>query len=242
MGEARLWEIDSLRGIAVVAMVVSNFLFDLFFFVGLPFSPDGWPGILARVTAGAFIFLVGLSLTLSYARRKQQRRPFFWYLRRGIGIILLGMVVTAATWVAVGGQLVLFGVLHLIGVSIIISYPFLPGRFFNILAGLAVIVAGFFLQRIAIDSLWLLPFGLSPRDFYSVDYAPLFPWWGLVLIGIGIGNLLYPGGRRRFALRDLSGRRLVSFLTLAGRHSLIVYFVHQPLLLGGLWLYTKCCA
>lgn len=239
MENGRLWEIDSLRGIAVCAMVISNFLFDLFFFVGLPFPPDGWPGILARLTAGTFIFLVGISLTLSYARRKRQPRPFFWYLRRGTGIILLAMVATAATWVAVGKQLVLFGVLHLIGVSIIISYPFLRSRFLAILAGLAVFAGGLLLQRIAVNSLWLLPFGLSPGNFYSVDYAPLFPWWGLVLVGIGLGNLLYPGGRRRFTLKDLSAGRLVSFLVLAGRHSLIVYFVHQPLLLGGLWLYTK---
>ncbi|MEJ2688556.1 MAG: heparan-alpha-glucosaminide N-acetyltransferase [Deltaproteobacteria bacterium] len=239
MENKRLWEIDSLRGIAVCAMVLSNFLFDLFFFVGLSLSPEGWPGILARLTAGTFIFLVGVSLTLSYARRKTRPHAYWWYLRRGIGIVLLGIVVTVATWFAAGTQLVLFGVLHLIGVSIVISYPFFNWRMANIILGLAVFAGGIFLKRVAVHTLWLLPFGLSPANFISVDYAPLFPWWGLVLIGIGIGNLLYPGGKRRYALPDLSANKLISMLSFAGRHSLIVYFAHQPLLLGGLWVYMK---
>lgn len=239
MENKRLWEIDSLRGIAVYAMVLSNFLFDLFFFVGLPLSPAGWPGILARLTAGTFIFLVGLSLSLSYARRKKNPSPYWWYLQRGTGIVLLGMVVTAATWFAAGDQLVRFGVLHLIGVSIIISFPFLDGRLANIILGLVVFAGGTMLKKVAVHTLWLLPLGLTPAGFRSVDYAPLFPWWGLVLIGIGLGNLLYPDGVRRFALSDLSKNRLIAWLAFAGRHSLIVYFVHQPLLLGGIWVYLK---
>lgn len=239
MENKRLWEIDSLRGLAVCAMVLSNFLFDLFFFVGLPLSPAGWPGILARITAGTFIFLVGVSLSLSYARRRTRPSPYWWYLRRGTGIALLGMVVTIATWVAAGSQLVRFGVLHLIGISIIISYPFFEWRLANIILGLVVFAGGTILKKIAVDTVWLLPFGLSPANFKSVDYAPLFPWWGLVLIGIGIGNLLYHGGARRFVFPDLSESRLISWLTFAGRHSLIVYFVHQPLLLAGIWIYTK---
>jgi len=236
----RLWEIDFLRGLAVLAMVVSNFLFDLYFFLGLPaLSPDGWPGVLARLTAGTFILLVGVSLSLSYARRKSRGEGFAHYFKRGCGLILLGMVVSVATWFTAGKQLVIFGVLHLIGTSILLSYPLLRFGTLNTVFGLAVILAARLLGRITVTFPWLIPLGLAPRTFKSVDYAPLFPWWGLVLIGIGLGSILYRNGSRRFSLPFLGSSPFVIGLGLAGRHSLIVYFAHQPLLLGALWLYMK---
>lgn len=88
---------------------------------------------------------------------------------------------------------------------------------------------GFFLTGIY-GPWWLLPFGIYPAGFTSVDYTPLFPWFGVVLIGIGIGNFLYTGGVRQFAvprLPDLFSAPL-AFL---GRHSLLIYLVHQPVII-----------
>ena len=45
--------------------------------------------------------------------------------------------------------------------------------------------------------------GTGSEDFYSLDYVPIFPWFGVVLIGMGLGDLLYRGYRRRFYLPDL---------------------------------------
>jgi len=240
MTSKRLWEIDFLRGLAVLAMVGSNFLFDLYFFIGLPMlSPEGWPGVLARLTAGTFIFLVGVSLSLSFARRKAGGEGWPHFLKRGCGLILLGMVVSAATWFTAGNQLVIFGVLHLIGTSIIISYPFLRFGTFNAPLGLLLFLAGLYLNRIAVSFPWLIPLGLAPAHFMSVDYAPLLPWWGLVLIGIGVGSRLYRDGSRQFPLPALAQVPVVAGVCFAGRHSLIVYFAHQPVLLGSLWLYVK---
>jgi len=240
MSRDRLWEIDFLRGLAVLAMVVSNFLFDLYFFIGMPaLSPDGWSGVLARLTAGTFILLVGTSLSLSFARRKARGEGFAHYLKRGCGLILLGMLVSAATWFSAGKQLVIFGVLHLIGTSILLSYPLLRFGGMNTGLGLLVIIAAPYLSRIKVSFPWLIPLGIAPPTFKSVDYVPLFPWWGLVLIGIGVGSLMYREGRRRFSL-PFSGTSPVAVgFCLAGQHSLIVYFAHQPLLLGALWLYLK---
>ena len=235
----RLWEIDFLRGLAVLAMVGSNFLFDLYFFVGLPFSQNGWPGTLARLTAGTFIFLVGVSLSLSFPKRKKEGDGWPYYCKRGCRIILLGMVVTIATWFVAGSQLVVFGVLHLIGTSIILSYPLLRLGGFNVALGLLFFVAGMYLNGIAVSFPWLIPFGVAPRAFKSVDYAPLFPWWGLVLVGIAVGSVLYRGGIRRFSLPSLGKKPVIAGCCFAGRHSLIVYFAHQPILLTGLWLYMR---
>jgi uncharacterized membrane protein len=64
------------------------------------------------------------------------------------------------------------------------------------------------------------------------DYVPLFPWTGVVLLGIAAGHLLW-----RHAFAPLAWlARAPAPLRWLGRHSLVVYMVHQPLLLGALWL------
>ena len=61
---------------------------------------------------------------------------------------------------------------------------------------------------------------------------PLAPWAGIALAGIALGHAL---ARRDFvALTPLAGSR--AWLAWLGRHSLAVYMVHQPVLLGVLWL------
>jgi uncharacterized membrane protein len=76
--------------------------------------------------------------------------------------------------------------------------------------------------------MWL---GFVPQQLYSVDYYPLLPWFGVVLIGVCAGNTLYPNHRRRFALPDLSRVIPLRALAFMGRHSLLIYLVHQPLII-----------
>ncbi|HIH26694.1 MAG TPA: DUF1624 domain-containing protein, partial [Methanoregulaceae archaeon] len=81
---------------------------------------------------------------------------------------------------------------------------------------------------------WLLWLGIHPPTFYSVDYTPVFPWLGVVLIGVFFGNIIYPGGRQRWQpgvpapVKETAG-----FL---GRHSLAIYLIHQPVILGVIFL------
>ncbi len=236
----RLWEVDAVRGLAVVAMVVSNFLFDLYFFVGLPVSPQGKAGWLARGTAGTFLVLVGVSLVLSHGRRPAA--PLFRLLRRSAGLVGLGMLVSLATWFAAGDQLVIFGILHCIGVSILVARPLVTRPWTATAIGAALLAAGPLVGRLHPATPLLIPLGMAPADFASVDYVPLIPWSGLVLLGIGLGNLLYQRGRRRYRLPDWSDRRLLRGLVVLGRHSLIIYFVHQPVLLALLWCWLRLAA
>ncbi len=64
----------------------------------------------------------------------------------------------------------------------------------------------------------------------SVDYEPLFPWFGVVLAGLGLGLILYPGGVRSFSLPEIPVR-WERVLTLPGKHSLLIYIVHQPVII-----------
>ena len=104
--------------------------------------------------------------------------------------------------------------------------------------GLACLAAGIVLQNqnVALPFPWLLWLGLPPVAYATFDYFPLLPWFGLILLGVWLGGLLYAGGRRGFPLPDLGGALPVRLLDFLGRHSLLIYLIHQPILMGALGL------
>ncbi|MEW6428479.1 MAG: heparan-alpha-glucosaminide N-acetyltransferase [Thermodesulfobacteriota bacterium] len=233
---ARFPEVDLLRGTAVLAMVISNFLFDLSFFVGISSIPAAAAAMLARLTAGAFLTIAGVSLVLRRRRLRGRPHPFLPYLRRGGWLILLGMLVSVATWVAAGQQFVVFGVLHCIGVATLLAYPLLAIPWLAGLAGLFFVCGRPLLALLPPFGPWLIPLGIAPTGFASVDYVPLVPWAGWVFLGVWLGSVLYPESRTRSWLPGRPVAWPLRLIAVAGRHSLLVYFVHQPLLLGGIWV------
>ncbi|WP_369425780.1 heparan-alpha-glucosaminide N-acetyltransferase domain-containing protein [Methanothrix sp.] len=78
---------------------------------------------------------------------------------------------------------------------------------------------------------WLLPLGMAPSDFTSLDYVPLIPWFGVFLLGMSAGMCLYPNGRRRFDIPPAPPCSRGWIIT-AGRRSLLIYLIHQPIILG----------
>lgn len=239
----RFWEIDSLRGIAIVMMVIFHLIFDLYFF-GI-YSFDVHSGFLwwfARLTASIFIFLVGVSLSISYSRTilktnyGTQSGLFFKYLKRGLKIFGYGLIITVVTWIFIGQGFIIFGILHFIGIAIILEYPFLKRKYINLILGILFIAAGIYLMGFNFDFYGLLWLGFTPYNFYTLDYFPLLPWLGIVSLGIFLGNTLYENYTRHFKLPDLSKYSLVKVSGFLGRHSLIIYLIHQPILLLILYL------
>lgn len=234
----RFWEIDFLRGVAVIMMIVFHSLFDLSYLGGFSIAvQSGFWYLFAHLTAGIFIFLVGISLTLSFSRtlKKQidENQKRMKYIRRGLRIFSLGLVITLITWIFFTEGLVVFGILHFIGVGIILAYPFLRAKpALNISVGLVAIAIGIFLRSFRFDFPWLVWLGFIPKNFYSLDLFPLLPWFGLVLLGIFSGNILYRNYKRRFTLPDLSDYPMIKQLGFIGRHSLVIYFLHQPVLIA----------
>ena len=103
-------------------------------------------------------------------------------------------------------------------------------------AGVCVIIIGWIFATMT-GPIWLLPIGIHPAAFWSVDYTPVFPWLGVVLIGMALGDVLYPNGVRSFTLPRLP-ENVLAPLVFMGRHSLLIYLVHQPLILAVLYLIT----
>lgn len=235
----RFGEVDAMRGVAIIMMVIYHLMWNLLFFglVSNVSLQTGFWKYFQRTTASTFIFLVGVSLVLSYNRLCQKRlanyaifRRFFW---RGLRIFGFGMIISGIVRL-VGTGTVDFGVLHLIGFSVIAAYPFLRLAWVNIGLWALLNVVGFFSQQVTVNTKWLVWLGFEPPFYFYVDYFPVIPWFGVVLFGIGIANLLYPDNRRVFRLYAGLPPSLAQPLQYLGRHSLVIYLLHQPVLFGGL--------
>ncbi|MBI4174698.1 MAG: DUF1624 domain-containing protein [Candidatus Aenigmarchaeota archaeon] len=221
----RFWEIDATRGIAVVLMVFFNYSFTLDYLRIYTITEVwGFWWLFPRLVAGAFILLAGISVTISYSRDSRIRK----HLMRGIKIFGLGLLITAATYLLIPSATVWFGILHLIGTAIIISLLFMKWNpKLLITAGIFAIILGALLESTAFGFPWLLWLGLMPYSFTTLDYFPLLPWLGVFMIGMAIGKLYYREGKRQFKIKELR-TGTIGFL---GRHSLIIYLLHLPVLL-----------
>lgn len=224
----RFYEIDALRGIAIVLMVIFHFAWDLNFLGLATIKLDSWTLYsIARAASMTFLLLVGVSLSISYSKKKQENAQhiFRTFFHRGLTIFAWGMIITLVTLIVVPQGTIYFGILHLIGLSVILAYPFLRFTWTNLIIGFAIAACGIFTNHI------ILPFS-------TYDYFPPIPWFGVVLVGIFLGNKLYPNHTRSFELIDLSDRAPVKCLEFLGRNSLLIYLVHQPVLTGLLYLLT----
>lgn len=231
----RFWEIDALRGVAIIMMVIYHLLWDLYFFAVLPTIAlqVGFWRYFQRTTASLFLILVGVSLVVSYQRARHanggQRTPFIKFFWRGAQIFGWGMVISLIVRLA-GIGTIDFGVLHLIGFAIIAAYPFLEFRWLNIGLWALFYLTGTLLHPGLVNFPWLIWLGLEPLSYTYLDYFPIIPWFGVVLLGIGLGNLLYADNHRHWRMPDIGDWLPLRELQFLGRRSLTIYLVHQPVL------------
>jgi len=227
----RFWEIDLLRTVAIVMMITFHVLYLLNYFnihnTGVPGVHYGFWWWISIVIVSLFTFLAGVSLTISHSRSKRISS----FMLRGLKIFGWGMLITLLTWLIAPDRYVRFGVLHFFGIAFILAPFFLRFRYINLILGAAVMAIGIYLleQGIFVDSPWLL--WLVPYGFSTMDYWPLVPCFGLFLVGMFFGKILYPQGNRRFHIPDFS-HPVASALTFPGRHPLVIYLAQWPILIG----------
>jgi len=230
---ARIWEIDFLRGVSIILMVCYHLLFDLGEFRGVD-KFLGWSTDLAspawRIAqaffAALFVLLSGISSTLTRSN-----------VRRGLRLLVVALAVTAVTYVFDPASAVWFGILQCLAFSMLLyGAAFAKARPAACAAGGALVIAlaaalPAIKQALVLRSDWLLPLGLPGLGFSSFDYFPLIPWFGVFLIGAVLGKTVYAPRRSL-----LPWRLPVTFVNIAGRHSLLIYIVHQPIFMGVLYL------
>jgi uncharacterized membrane protein len=218
----RVPQVDLLRGVAVLMMVVFHLKWSLDYFgVAVPAPFDGFWNLFQKATGGLFISLVGVSLVLSHSPSASAGK----YLSRGARIIGYGLIITLGSLVFRPEGFVFFGILHFIGLAIILAFPFIRFTWLNLLLGILLLAAGIQLQSMSFDFPWLVWLGLH-HPVYTIDIYPVLPWIGVVFLGMFAGRIMVRGGRP-----DMTGagRRRSRGLRFLGRHALPAYFIHLPL-------------
>jgi uncharacterized membrane protein len=224
---SRLPAVDALRGFGLLLMIGYHFAFDLSWMrvVAIDFNHDPFWLTARDSIVSWFLLLVGVSLVL--AQRAQQSTRAFW--RRIAMIVFCALLVSAASYVTFPQTFITFGILHCIAVASVLAWPLVRWPLVALILGAAIIVAGATLQFALFDARWLNWVGLMTHKPPTEDYVPLFPWLGVVLVGTAAGA--WVAGREGPTVIAL-GRIAPKWLTWLGRHSLLVYMVHQPVLVG----------
>lgn len=229
---------DVLRGAALAAMATYHFSWDLEFFgladLGVTVHPL-WIAF-ARTIAASFLALVGVSLVL--ANRAGIRWPAF--LRRLAILAAAAGAITVMSYFSDPDGIIWFGILHCIAVSSLLGLAFLRAPLWIVIAAAAACVAApSFLASPFFNTHGWLWLGLATEPIPSNDYNPLLPWFGAVLAGIGAARIVLPHATDAAWARWQPGSAIARMLALIGRHSLLFYLVHQPILLGILWAVTQ---
>lgn len=223
----RIWELDALRGVCILCVLVVHFLFDLSFFGGLDLTLPAWYVFIQEYGGAIFVVLSGVCVTLGSKS-----------VRRGLIVFACGMLITAVTYgmyrLGMSGAdvVVKFGVLHLLGVCMLVYPAFkkLPPAALALL-GLAIAITGYAIRSVIVPQRWLFPLGLTYEGFTSSDYFPLFPQLGYFLIGAAIGKTAYRE-KRTLLPGAFQKTGIARFFCWCGRQSLFIYLLHQPIVYG----------
>jgi len=233
----RIVAIDLARSAALLGMAVFHFAYDLQMFGHLPrgtVASGGWRAF-SILVAGSFLFLAGVSLVLAHGARLRWR-AFGRRLARVAGAAAL---VSAGTYAVFPDRFVYFGILHSIAAASLIGLLFLRAPAgLTLMAACAALVAPHLIATSALPSPWFDWVGLTPVPRPSVDFEPLLPWLAPFLLGLAAAQAIRRTGVPRRMAATKQSARIWRGLAWPGRHSLIVYLLHQPVLLGLVWLAT----
>jgi uncharacterized membrane protein len=218
MVKNRILEIDLLRVTAIILMVGFHFVYDLKEFAGIDidYTSTFWFSV-GKTAALLFIFVSGISSCLGKNSTK-----------RGLTVLGFGVLISIATYFFDSTEYVRFGILHFLGVSILLSY-FLKklNKLCLLLLSLVMALIGFWANTIQVATFLLLPFGFMYSGFSTMDYYPLFPYLAVFVFGILAYKIFYEQGKS-----FIKGEYRLKTIRFISKHSLVIYLVHQPILLG----------
>ena len=233
MKKQRIELMDALRGLAVILMVIHHFLYDLAAFCGAPWWVFSNPvfNVLHYIFAGLFILLSGVSSNFSRSNTI-----------RGLKALGCAVVITVVTvWMDMD---IWFGILHLLGTCMVVYgltrkfWEKLPAWVIPVLSAVGVVLTAHLVGGVPTDKTYLWMFGWTYEGFYSSDFFPLLPWCFVFLFGTWLGRYIKEGKFPRWFYEARAPR-----LAAVGRHSLVIYVLHQPVLYGlvmaGLYLFGR---
>lgn len=236
----RILFIDEVRGFDIILMVCFHAFYTMGWLLDLPigktlyfFFEPAQPFF-----AGLFIFICGICCWFSHNN---------WL--RGLELAGVAVAMSLVLYFVMPDQMIWYGILHLLATCILLfallkpllsrippwlglilaatlailtwNIPYYNGSFFGVegLWSLAV-------PESMIQNPWLYPLGLGHIRGAS-DYFPLMPWFFVFLCGSFVGVWATKGKFPKWMYRSHA-----PFLSAAGRHTLIIYIVHQPIIYG----------
>ena len=218
MEKRRIFEIDLLRAIAIILMIIFHIIYDLNEFVGIHINyQTGFWYWLGRIAAFIFIFISGISSGFSKNSTK-----------RGVKVLVFAFAITIVTYVLIKEQYIRFGILHLLGTGMIM-FPLLKRLNNYILLFLSVIIIfiSSIFNSILVNTSILLPLGIMYGGFSTVDYYPIFPYLSAFIIGVIFYKNYYEHKQSIFKHNYEN-----HFLIIISKNSLLIYLIHQPIIIG----------
>ncbi|MFZ5595156.1 MAG: DUF1624 domain-containing protein [Pseudomonadota bacterium] len=227
--------VDILRGTAIVMMAVYHFTFDLRYYgvIDSDFNHDPfWLGFRTLIVS-LFLGLAGVSLHLATAQGIRWRP----YLRRLSLVAGCAVLVSLASYIMFPRSMIFFGILHFIAVASVLGLLFVRLFWGNLALGIGLLALGLRFKHAWFDQpawQWL---GLMTHKPVTEDYVPLLPWFGVVLIGLFLGRLVYSGGDAPAFARWRGEQPVARLLAWGGKHSLMIYMLHQPVFFAILYVF-----
>lgn len=236
----RLWELDCIRFIALCLMLVQHVTVIWLYFGDFTFAE--YPEIInsiGRIGALLFLLLVGVSGYLSYSKHSINsnfNQVLAHFFRRGASIFSLGLVLTVATYIFIRPMTIWFGVLHFIGIAVMVLPLFIRFKWVSRVMIIVAIVLGTVLMMVHSQSFWGVPIGFAPLPFNTLDYWPFFPWIAVVLTGVETARYMFANkivAKNLFSPAMPSVLRPIQWL---GSHTLLIYLLHVPIVSILFWL------
>lgn len=240
----RVYLLDEIRGLCILLMVAYHATFDFvyFFNIDIPIFHARFFDFAQPFVAGIFIFISGIACRFSKNN-----------LKRGALVLGLAAVVSLVTWIMYRDQFIIFGILHLLGLCMIVFALARPLLDKLHPVGAAVVFALLFAFTLGVKNghIGFPPLSLEmPRELYrsgimtalgfsapsfaSFDYFPVLPWMPLFLCGSCVGVYFAGGHLPAFFYQKHAG-----WLCAVGKRTLIIYMLHQPVVYGVMWLLFK---
>ncbi|MBE6544384.1 MAG: DUF1624 domain-containing protein [Ruminococcaceae bacterium] len=227
----RIWELDFIRGVAIIGVVFVHVVYDLNSIFRVNFDLGPVFDVIQEYGSLIFIVLSGICVTLGRHN-----------IKRGLIVLGGGAIISGVTYFMVHmGMLssyakIDFGILSCLGCCMLFYSLVKDVNKYVLLAiGAVFIGLGFWTSRVYLDYDWLLALGLRSRSYYAGDYFPLLPNLGYFLWGSFIGKTAYKNKKTLIpAVNDQN--IVIKAFSFLGRQSLWIYLAHQPIAYGVLYL------
>ena len=248
-------EIDIVKGIAVIFMVIFHFFYLAYFMDVKKYPIDkGILRFLAKAAHTTFIFMVVVNLALGYQRyivnKKDNDARFGKSIKRSFFLYLAGIIVSIFSYLAFKDMFVKFGIFHFIATAIVISQLVVHSQLLSLVGAGIVSLIHLIKNNFSMllyDKCQNIPFicfitGLYNIKYSALDHFPIIPWLAVIFMGIFFGHTLYSRAKRNFngeLIDKLSNNNVGKTIGFLGKHSLSIYFIHFPLFYFILYRYKK---